>query len=339
MVDGLPGDEFVAILRAPAAVEALLALDSPLLVVDLTAVNAKDAVEVRAVCAALPLVVAGIGSPDLRGGPAAALVDVILEPDAAELPRITAMVNNHPHAATALALLLRDAPRRSVEHGLIAESATYSMLQAGPEFAAWRAARPRRQRSSDDRSPLHLERQGDVLHITLTRPAAHNALNTQMRDALYEALLLAASDPEIRVLLDGEGPSFCAGGDLDEFGTRADPVSAHFVRLRRSIGRLLASMTDRVEAVVHGACVGSGLELPSFASRVVARPDARFGLPEVGMGLIPGAGGTVSITRRVGRHSVAYLALSGDTIDAETALDWGLVDEVSDEVPAWSASN
>src|SRR5262249_42491510 len=111
------------------------------------------------------------------------------------------------------------------------------------------------------------------------------------------------------------------------------PANAHVVRLQRSNGRLIAGMADRVHAFVHGACMGSGVELPAFAGHVVAHPYASFGLPEVGLGLIPGAGGTVSVTRRIGRQRTAYLALSGTRIDAPTALDWGLVDEIS-AVPA-----
>ncbi len=77
--------------------------------------------------------------------------------------------------------------------------------------------------------------------------------------------------------------------------------------------------------------MGAGVELPPFAGRVVARADATFRLPEVGMGLVPGAGGTVSIPRRVGRQRAAWLALTGSAIDAQTALDWGLVDAINDE--------
>jgi enoyl-CoA hydratase/carnithine racemase len=75
------------------------------------------------------------------------------------------------------------------------------------------------------------------------------------------------------------------------------------------------------------------VELPAFAHRVVATRDATFGLPEVGLGLIPGAGGTVSLPRRIGRHRTARLGLSGAAIDAATALEWGLVDEIVDEQP------
>jgi enoyl-CoA hydratase/carnithine racemase len=75
--------------------------------------------------------------------------------------------------------------------------------------------------------------------------------------------------------------------------------------------------------------VGAGVEVPAAAGRVVAAPDAVFRLPEVAMGLIPGAGGTVSIPRRIGRRRACWLAISGASLDARTALAWGLVDEVA----------
>jgi enoyl-CoA hydratase/carnithine racemase len=102
------------------------------------------------------------------------------------------------------------------------------------------------------------------------------------------------------------------------------------VRLARSAGRVLATIADRVTAHVHGSCLGSGIELPAFAGRVIAHPDTLIALPEVRMGLIPGAGGTVSLPRRIGRHRTALLALAGFTIDAATARQWGLVDEVEE---------
>jgi enoyl-CoA hydratase/carnithine racemase len=89
---------------------------------------------------------------------------------------------------------------------------------------------------------------------------------------------------------------------------------------------LLADCADRLRFEVHGACVGAGAELPAFAARVEAAQDAYFQLPEVGMGLIPGAGGTVSLPRRIGRQRTARFALTGERIDAATAQRWGLVD-------------
>ena len=90
-------------------------------------------------------------------------------------------------------------------------------------------------------------------------------------------------------------------------------------------------MGPACRAEVHGQVLGSGLEMAAFCGRVVCRPGATLGLPELSLGLIPGAGGTVSITRRIGRWRTAYLVLSGQTIDPQTALDWGLVDALTTE--------
>lgn len=117
----------------------------------------------------------------------------------------------------------------------------------------------------------------------------------------------------------------------DEFGTTPDLVTAHFTRTRAGAGGLLHELAGRLEARVHGACIGAGIELPAFAGHVVAVPGATFRLPEVGMGLIPGAGGTVSIPRRIGRWRTLHLALSDSTVDVDTAASWGLVDELTPE--------
>lgn len=334
-------------LRNPAALEALMDREVPLLTVDLSAQAAAGASDRRpgaedaagagtaevldaasaSRLAALPLVLLGVGEPALPGTEAAAIVDVAVgtEPSAAETVRHS--VAMHPIASVSLALLLRQAEHRSIADGLAVESAVYSMLQAGPEFAAWRRAHPVQQRSPEAAGrAVRVERIADTLHITLNRVSVHNALNSRMRDELHTALLVAASDPSLSVVIDGDGPSFCSGGDLHEFGSRPDPGTAHLVRLRRSVGLLLATLSERVEVRLHGSCLGAGIELPAFAGRVTAHPGTTIALPEISLGLIPGAGGTVSITRRIGRHRTAYLALSGDVIDAQTALGWGLVD-------------
>jgi enoyl-CoA hydratase/carnithine racemase len=178
---------------------------------------------------------------------------------------------------------------------------------------------------------VRVERVGEALTLTLDRPEKRNAFSAEMRDALCEALEVAVADETVAVLLRGEGRAFCSGGDLDEFGTLPDPASAHVIRSTRHAARLLDRCAGRVTAQVHGACIGAGMELPAFCARVVAAPDARFRLPEVEMGLVPGAGGTCSIPRRIGRQRTAWLALTGETIDAETALSWGLVDEVREK--------
>jgi enoyl-CoA hydratase/carnithine racemase len=130
------------------------------------------------------------------------------------------------------------------------------------------------------------------------------------------------------VLLDGAGPSFCSGGDLREFGTLPDPATAHLTRLTRSPARLLAMLAGRTEVRLHGSCMGAGIELAAFAGRVVADPSARMALPELGIGLIPGAGGTVSLPRRIGTQRTALMALTMEPVDTHTGMAWGLVDAV-----------
>ncbi len=289
----------------------------------------------RAALAQLPCPSVALGAD--RASDAAAQVldrfDATAESEA-ELTPIAETVRRAPLAALALVQLLRHNEGLDVHEGLIAESLVYSTLQGGPEFTAWctgRAAAPRR---APNREPAVLaQRDGNRLHLTLNRPEKRNAFSMEMRDALVEGLRVAACDPSIaEVRLAGAGPAFCSGGDLDEFGTFLDPATAHAVRSTRNPGRWLAACADRVRADVHGACVGAGVELPAFAGHVAAASDATFQLPEVGMGLVPGAGGSVSLPRRIGRQRTAALALSGRSIDAATALAWGLVDEVTESV-------
>ncbi len=308
------------------------------IVVDLGAADPTAGVDAvgddagRAALVDLPAVIVGVApaavTPSGADVPGADLVDVVVG-DAAAAARVVEAVDERPLAATALALLLRGADRRSVPDGLVAESATYSLLQFAPEHVGWLDRRgPPRRREDDDGPRVRLRREGDVLHVTLDRPAVRNAYDAAMRDELLDALAVLQADPALHAVLDGAGPAFCSGGDLDEFGSRPDPATAHLVRVGRSAGRALHLVADRVTARVHGPSVGSGVELAAFAGRVEARADATFALPEVAMGLVPGAGGTVSVAARIGRHRTAWLALTGERIDVRTALAWGLVDEI-----------
>ncbi len=245
-----------------------------------------------------------------------------------QLDAIVAAVTATPLAATAMVVLLRSTLARTIDEGLVSESVTYSMLQGGPEFARWRAGREKRQRPEPPDAVL-ADRVDGTLAITLNRPHVHNAFNRAMRDGVAEALAVALVDDSIdRIVLRGAGPSFCSGGDLDEFGGFPDPASSHLIRLTRSPARLIARLSSRVEVRVHGSCMGAGVELPAFAGRIEAHPDARFALPELSLGLVPGAGGTVSLPRRIGRHRTALMGLTGAAVDASTAFDWGLVDAI-----------
>jgi enoyl-CoA hydratase len=319
--------EFATALADPEAADALSDTKGSVVVVALDGVPPPDGAPATLALATLPAVVVGMSASDMPR--MADLVDVVVPPEGDELAATIDGVAANPLAATALALVLRGSEVRSVAEGLQLESAVYGTLQGGPEFAAWRASRPVHPPRPEAGPAVAVHRDGDRLELVLNRPAVRNALDARMRDELVAGLAIAAGDPTVaEVRLRGAGPAFCAGGDLDEFGSRPDVATAHLVRMARSPARALAAVADRVVAHLHGACFGSGIELPAFAARVVARPDTVVGLPEVSLGLIPGAGGTVSLPRRIGRHRTAALALTGRTIDAATALDWGLVDEI-----------
>jgi len=251
----------------------------------------------------------------------------------AALAQITERVESWPQTAAVCDDVLRAFdPAAPTFAGIITESLAYSTMQSGAEFARWLAERgPKTVPLLPD--PVVSDRDGDTLHVAFNRPQRHNAFSTDARAALLEALEVARLDTSVTALvLTGNGPSFCSGGDLAEFGTFDDPASAHLARTRFSPALVLDEITARLgaacQAVVHGQVLGSGLEMAAFCGHVTCHPDATLGLPELALGLIPGAGGTVSITRRIGRWRTAYLVLSGATIDAATALDWGLVDAV-----------
>lgn len=346
VVETVSWDEFRGLLSSPVLRGELGGSAGGVLVVRGAPVGgeAGDGSAAIEVARQLPVVVVldapvsgALGPKDLVGPlvgdlPAAAEVADVVASDH-DLEVLLERAAAAPHAATALALLLRGGERRSVFDGLAAESAVYSTLQGGTGFRRWRADHPRRARSTSDAPAVRVTRRGDTLDIVLNRPEVRNALDARMRDELWDALLVAAADPTLSVDWSGAGPSFCSGGDLDEFGSVSDPASGHLIRLSRSLGLAVHQVADRVTAHLHGACAGSGIELPAFAGTVVASPDARFSLPELHLGLIPGAGGTVSLPRRIGRHRTLWLALTGRVVDADTALAWGLVDRIEPTTP------
>jgi hypothetical protein len=264
---------------------------------------------------------------DPAGSVALAAPDVVVSED--HLDDVLAGIDGAPRAALALVHVLRIVGSLPVADGLVVESLAYSALLGSSEFEAWLGAQPDRPPRSFASPPVRVERTDTTLQVTLSRPENRNAFSAELRDGLVEALLAAEVDPTIeRVVLRAEGPCFSSGGDLTEFGSGVDLARAHQIRTLRSPGLAIDRLGDRVEVHVQGPCVGAGVELPAFASHVVAAPGTTFRLPEVAMGLIPGAGGTVSVTHRIGRHRTADLALSGRTLCVDEALAIGLVDEV-----------
>jgi enoyl-CoA hydratase/carnithine racemase len=257
--------------------------------------------------------------------------------DAATL--LQAAVARSPRAAVACGQLLRQTSGLDTTPALAAEAAAYSMLLGGPEFARWLAERGVPRHRQPPAELVRISRDGDRLSIVLNDPERRNAFSTGLREALLEAVLLAEADETVgQVEISGAGPAFCSGGDLNEFGTATDLGAAYLVRLARAPWRVIDRIAARVTVRAHGACVGAGTEITAFAGRVIAAPDAFFALPEVRMGLVPGAGGSVSVPRRIGRWRAAWLMLTGERLAAQTALRWGLADMVTDPAGELSAS-
>lgn len=252
-------------------------------------------------------------------------------PDRAAANRIEAQVAVSPNAARVIVGLLRILPKVSLADGLVMESLAYGLLQGSGEFDAWLTAREP-VAALGEPGQVRADRRGNALHIELHRPGADNAIDRPMRDGLAEMLELAVMDQTIeRVILTGAGRSFSLGAELSEFGTTRDPATAHAIRMVTLPAHAIIGCADRLDVHVQGACVGSALEMAAFATRLTASPSAWFHLPELAMGIIPGAGGCVSVSRRIGRQRVALMILSGRRISAATAFDWGLIDALMDD--------
>jgi enoyl-CoA hydratase/carnithine racemase len=174
------------------------------------------------------------------------------------------------------------------------------------------------------------QKDGGLAWLTLHRPHVLNAINLQMRDELWEAVQAARQDPDVGVLIfRGAGErAFCAGADISEFGTAPSYVEARRARQQRDLWGLLEEFPKPLLAAIHGYALGAGIELPLFCDIRIAAEDARLGLPEVNLGYIPSAGGTQTMPRTVPRGVALHLILTGDPIDAQQALRWGLVHRV-----------
>ena len=184
------------------------------------------------------------------------------------------------------------------------------------------------KRSSNSPAVLY-DKDGAVAILSLNRPEVRNAYNVEMRDALFEALRAAADDPEIRaVVLRGNGPAFCTGGDVNEFGTAPSPTAARAVRWRRDVWGLLRTLPKPVVAAVHGYVVGGGFEMALLCDLCIAAEDARFAYPETGLAMIPGVAGTQTTPRAIGVGRAMDLILTGRWLTAPEAHHIGVVTSV-----------
>jgi enoyl-CoA hydratase len=173
-------------------------------------------------------------------------------------------------------------------------------------------------------------RAGGVGVLTLSRPDQLNALSTAMAEQLEKGVAALAADPAIRVMVvAGEGKAFCAGADIAEFGALGSPAafSAFLARLTRPL-RLLADCPKPSVAALHGVALGGGLELALSCDLRVADEGTQLGLPEIKLGLLPGATGTARLPREVPAAVARHMLLTGEPMMATDAHRLGLMASV-----------
>ena len=177
---------------------------------------------------------------------------------------------------------------------------------------------------------LIYEKEDHIAHVTLNRPQSLNVYTIQMRNDLYEVLSAIRDDPEVRVaLFKGAGEkAFCAGADLSEFLTAPSPTVARQVRFGRDVWGLFLSLPQPLIAAVHGYVLGSGIEIALCCDIRIASEDVRFGLPEVGLGILPAAGGTQTLPRAIGAARALEMLLTNRWMNGEEAYGAGLVNRV-----------
>ncbi|HVN95144.1 MAG TPA: enoyl-CoA hydratase-related protein [Syntrophorhabdaceae bacterium] len=174
------------------------------------------------------------------------------------------------------------------------------------------------------------EKKDHIAYVTLNRPQALNAYSVRMRDDLYQVLSAVKDDDEIRVAIvrGASDKAFCAGADLTEFLTAPSAIKARQIRFRRDLWRLFLSVPQPLIAAVHGYVLGSGMEIAASCDIRIASENAQFGLPEVGLGIIPGAGGTQTIPRLIGTSRSLEMLLTNRWISSAEAHTFGLVNRV-----------
>jgi enoyl-CoA hydratase len=170
-----------------------------------------------------------------------------------------------------------------------------------------------------------LEKEEGVAVITFNRPEAMNALNNLTRSEFAAAVADVAADETIKVLiLTGSGKAFVAGSDIKEFN-RTTPYAAHNIT---RLGAMVEDLNKPVIAAVNGFCLGGGCEIAMACDIIIASEKAKFGQPEINLGIIPGGGGTQRLQRLVGVCRAKELIFTGDIIRAEEADRIGLVNRV-----------
>ena len=274
----------------------------------------------------LPCPVIGVGrniSDNMKNA-----CDVILE-DCKDLLLLDHNIRQAPFASMILVQVLRLSENMTLTDALMVESFAYSTVQLGTEFRTW-LKHHRHQRISlqvSQANPLLIEQCDGLYQIVLNTPETRNVIDVNMRDLLCEALELAFLNSEVKTIrLSANGACFSIGSDINEFGYMSDSAMSHWIRTLRLPAWWLIRLNKSFHVHIQGAAIGSAVEMSGFADYVTACEKAWFHLPELKYGLIPGAGGTVGLARRMGRQRLAYMVLSRRRISAKRALEWGLID-------------
>ncbi|MGL4610168.1 MAG: enoyl-CoA hydratase/isomerase family protein [Trueperaceae bacterium] len=189
---------------------------------------------------------------------------------------------------------------------------------------------------ADEFQYLHYDIDGNIAIITVDRPDALNALNADLLFELSAAVGLAEADYNVRALIiTGAGRAFIAGADISNLQRLSDIFSSREAALAgQELMSAIAALPFPTIAAVNGFALGGGLELALACDLRVASKTARLGLPEVGLGLLPGYGGTQRLPRLIGQGRALDLILTGRHVHADEALQLGLVNRVSDDALA-----
>lgn len=176
---------------------------------------------------------------------------------------------------------------------------------------------------------VELAREGGIASLLLNRPDALNALSSELLDELGGAISEVESDAAIEAaILTGAGRAFAAGADISELATLDRARGEAFAQRGHRIFRRIEKLPKPIVAAVNGFALGGGCELAMACHMRIASTQARFGQPEVKLGLLPGFGGTQRLPRLVGRGIATEIALTGRMVSAEEALRIGLVNEI-----------
>jgi enoyl-CoA hydratase len=168
-----------------------------------------------------------------------------------------------------------------------------------------------------------------ILTLTLNRPEKLNALSTEVLNGLDDIFTSAKTNPKVKaILLTGQGKAFCAGADINRLAECTAQTGYEFATHGQAVFRKLETMGKPSLAAVNGFAFGGGCELAISATLRIASTNAQFGQPEIKLGVMPGYGGTQRFARLIGKGRALELCLTGRFINAETALQWGLVSEV-----------